>query len=114
MAQTKIRAEMEQNANDPYVQVVGNFLLQYITDNPGAAGHILDEGKSIKESLKAMETEARKKKVGNVAVLTDAEGFAVVLMYYGIEGTPVLAQPIRPAAPKVDFDVNLDDLLPKL
>jgi hypothetical protein len=109
-AVSKIKVEMERKNDDPYVQVVGEFLLGYLKDNPGSAEQFMDPEKSIEKSLDEMRKAAEKKKKGTCAVLTDAEGFAIVLKYYGIE----LAQGglVEPAAkPKVDFDVDLDDLL---
>ena len=110
----KLRTEMEQNKTDQYVQVVGAFLLQHLEANPGDAEKVLAEGKTVKGSLSFMRDEAKKKQSGNVAVLTPQEGFDIVLKYYGITGaqasfTPAAA-PVKPA-PKVDFDVSLDDLL---
>ena len=71
-----------------------------------------------------MRKEAQKKKVGNCAVLTDAEGFAIVLKYCGIDAAPQAAAPAAPVAPpfmhcqppasqhnSIDFDVTLDELL---
>lgn len=120
-AESKIKAEISANANNPYTQVVGNFLLQQLATNPGAAEQILAEGKTIKGSLDEMQKEARKKQVGNCAVLTDQEGFAIVLKYYGIkagsepQGCPSAAPavPVKPPAQgsDIDFDVRLDDLL---
>jgi hypothetical protein len=80
-----------------------------------------------------MRKEARKQSSGDCAVLSDPEGFAIVLKYYGIEGSasprpaesvtpaeaapaPVQeaaapAPPVQEAKKSVSFDVNLDDLL---
>lgn len=109
-AAEKLRNEMEQNKNHKYVQVVGNFLLGYLAKNSGAAEQILAEGKTIKGSLEEMKKEARKSQADNVGVLTDEEGFAVVLQYYGITGAPGNV-PAPATAPASDFDVKLDDLL---
>lgn len=114
---SKIQTEMNQNQNHPYVKVVGGMLLQQLEVNPGAAERILAEGKTIKDSFKEMQKEARKKQVDGCATLTDAEGFAVVLKYFGIEApvnTPLPATPpaaAAPALPVTDFDVKLEDLL---
>ncbi len=115
---SKIQTEMDQNTNNPYIQVVGGFLLQHLDANPGSAERILAEGKSIKASLDEMRKVAEKKKVGSCAVLTDAEGFAVVLKYFGIEpGQATVAPAIKheplptPEKPVDGFDVKLEDLL---
>jgi len=115
-ATEKLKNEMAKE-NNPYVQAVGQFLLQHIESNPANAEKILAEEKNILKSLDEMRKAAEKKKVGNVAVLTDQEGFAIVLNYFGIKANtesvtnfkPVI--PVPNLKPSVDFDVNLDDLL---
>lgn len=110
----KIKSEMGQNENNSYVQVVGSFLLQYLNGNPASSENILQESKTILKSLDEMRKEAEKKKVGSCAVLTDQEGFAVVLKYFGIndklEKTEYKA-PETKTTSNNHFDVNLDDLL---
>jgi hypothetical protein len=110
----KISVEIQKEKN-PYVQAVGGFLLQHLDKNPQDAEKILVQDKTILKSLDAMKKEAEKKKVGNCAVLTDAEGFAVVLKYFGIDGQVVLPEaPVPvPTTSKTssDFDVKLDDFL---
>ncbi len=110
----KIRDEMVSKTNDTYIQVVGDMLLHQLTVNPTAAEKVMANGKTIAGSLSAMRSAAEKKKSGNCAVLTDAEGFAVVLDYFGIKGaasTDSLVPAVSPMAPALDFDVSLDDLL---
>ena len=118
---TKLKTEMDQNKNNSYVKVVGGFLLQHLDANPSDAEKILDKEKSIAKSLDEMRKVAEKKKVGNYAVLTDQEGFAVVLKYFGIEGNsavpapvvhpPVVSSPAGGPKHASDFDVRLEDLL---
>ncbi len=83
-AMDKLRDEMAENAGSRYVQVVGEYLTDYLLDHPEAEASILAEGKSIKGSLSAMEAEARKVKVGSVAVLDDQTAFGIVRGYFGI------------------------------
>ena len=112
----KIKAEMKKEKN-PYVQIVGEFMLQQLDKYPEAAEKILATDKTILKSLEEMRKVAEKNKVGNCAVLSDAEGFAVVLKYFGIAGqplafdVPVMAPATTPIAPVTDFDVKLDDFL---
>jgi hypothetical protein len=116
----KINTEMKKDKN-PYVQVIGQFLLQHVESNPGSAEKIMAKDKTIIKSLAAMQTEAQKKKVGNCAVLTDQEGFAIVLKYFGIEGTVETSTPAKKehneqqaesTPTKSDnFDIKLEDLL---
>lgn len=83
-AMDKLRDEMAENAGNRYIQVVGEYLTDYLLDHPEAEAAILTDGKSIKGSLSAMEAEARKVKVGSVAVLDDQTAFGIVRGYFGI------------------------------
>jgi hypothetical protein len=114
----KIQSEMTKNNTNSYIQVVGGFLLQHLSENPQDAEKINAADKTIGKSLNEMEKAARKKKVGNYAVLTDQEGFEVVLKYFGIEGQPapmpsatVMPPAAHSPAPSPSFNVSLEDLL---
>lgn len=126
-AAAKIRAEQASN-NTPYVRVVGDFLLTRLEEHPELAEAILKEGKTIAKSLDAMRKVAEKKKVGNCAVLTDSEGFAVVIGYFESEGPsepakqPTDEKPKKTEKPKTDskpqkpepeteVDFDFDELL---
>jgi hypothetical protein len=113
----KIKAEIDGNKNNPYIQVVGDFILQHLQGNPSNAEKIVQEGKTIGKSLDEMKKAAEKKKVGNCAVLTDQEGFNIVLKYFGIEETTpgVIAKPVEvvqiPTVKDknpIEFNVELD------
>ena len=119
----KIKAEMEADKANGYVQAVGTFLLEYVEQNPSVAPQLSATDKTIANSLEAMRTEASKKKSNNVAVIAPQEGFAIVLKYFGIEGpapTSFVAAPreaitvtterTKPAKP-TEFNVSLDDFL---
>lgn len=80
----KINDEMEKEKN-PYVKVIGEYLLGVIRNNEGAAESVLDKEKTIMNSLEAMRKEAEKVKVGNMAILSDEEGFSIVLKYFEIK-----------------------------
>ncbi|MGM0776945.1 MAG: hypothetical protein ACQEXE_10285 [Bacillota bacterium] len=112
----KLKSEMEKEKSS-YVQIVGQFLLNQVENNPDAAEKVLEKDKSIMKSLTAMRKAAEKQKVGNMAVLSDEEGFAVVLEYFGIKGkgvpqTLVQSTPVAERAKvSADFDVSLEDFL---
>lgn len=113
---SKLKDEMDKNLNNPYIQVVGGYLLQQLESTPDIAEKIMATDKTIGKSLDEMRKVADGKKVGNCAVLTDREGFEVVLKYFGIEAStaPVDTAGTAPVAtPKTesDFDVKLEDLL---
>lgn len=120
---SKLKAEIDGNKNNLNIKVVGDFLLGHLETNPVAAEKILAADKTIAKSLDAMKAEAKKKQHNGMAMLTDAEGFAIVLKYFDIEGVPVVASasaapPSSRAASTLaaepslpDFDVKLDDFL---
>lgn len=110
---------MEQNKNDPYVQVVGEFLLQHLDKNPQDAEKIFADDKTIAKSLEEMRKVAEKKKVKNCAMFTPQEGFELVMKYFGIETSQDLQKPSdssKSLGPNsgtgaIDFDIKLVDLL---
>ena len=105
-AMDKLRDELAGNPSK-YVQVVGEYLTDYLLRHPEAEGAILAEGKSVAGSLKAMEDEARKQKSGNVAVLDDATAFGIVLKYYGLAPEAVRPEPVQSQPEPVDpFDLD--------
>lgn len=113
----KIKAEMEKEKN-PYVQVIGQFLLRHLENNPDDADKVADKDKTIIGSLKVMQHEAALKKVDGVAVLTDEQGFEIVLKYFGIEGKPDVQDPAIQEPIKKEqkhqadpFDVKLEDFM---
>ena len=114
----KLQSEMTQNIANTYIQAVGGFLLQHLAENPQDAKKILTADKAIGKSLDEMSKAASKKKVGNCGVLTDQEGFAVVLKYFGITTAPTTARAAAPIAsadpvptkPEINFDIKLEDL----
>ncbi|MDP4147104.1 MAG: hypothetical protein Q8936_21955 [Bacillota bacterium] len=115
---SKIKSEINQNKTNLYVQVVGDFLLQQLERNPEAAEKILDNKKSILKSLDEMKKAAEKKRAGNCAVLTDEEGFEIVLKYFEIKLNPIKSnkapetnKPDIKTSSNSEFDIDLDDLL---
>ncbi|KLU66724.1 hypothetical protein DEAC_c13920 [Desulfosporosinus acididurans] len=116
----KLQSEMTKNNNNSYIQVVGSFLLQHLNDNPTDAEKIINTDKTVAKSLEEMRKVAEKKKNGNCAVLTDQEGFEVVLKYFGIDAKPtvIVTKPAQNVTEKpksvtaaADFDIKLEDLL---
>jgi hypothetical protein len=116
----KIKSEMTKNNTNSYIQAVGGFLLQHLESNPQDAEKILVADKTVGKSLDEMRKAAQKKKVGSCAVLTDQEGFAIVLKYFGIDTKPseYVPKPVESVTEKVIsndksnyFDIKLEDLL---
>lgn len=117
----KIKAEIDGNKNNPYIKVIGEFLLQHLALHNGAAEKVLQEGKTIKGSIDEMKKVAKTRAVNGCGMLTDQEGFEIVLKYFDIKFTPITVAPISkeavpgPVAPivenkksSVQFNVELD------
>lgn len=118
----KLQDEITGSQNNPYIQVIGNFLIQHVQANPECVEKIMEKGKSISKSLEAMKNEALKKQSNGMAMLTDAEGYAIVLKYFGIDGNPVPMNAIgspgkSTSTPQMQFErensfhVTLDEFL---
>lgn len=117
----KLNAEIDANKSNPYVKVIGDFLKAHIGANPQDAEKIVVAEKTVIKSLDAMKNEAKKNQSNGMAMLTDAEAFAVVFKYYGIEGQAAISPaPVVPSPDHVKnitqkassrFDISLDELL---
>lgn len=103
-AMDKLRDEMAQKSDNGYVQAVGEYLTAYLLTHPTAAASIMTEGKTIEGSLQAAKESAKKKQQNGVAVVPDAEVYAEVLKYYGLDEN---AKPQTSAV----LGLGLDDIL---
>lgn len=127
-ATAKLMTELRMEGVHPYVSAIGNFLLDFLKDNPSAAEKIMVEGKTIIGSMKEMRKEAEKVKKDNCAVLTSDQGFDIVLKYFGIKKTGAMQNKIlssdsprdvsKPTKPKIlssgaapRFEASLDEFL---
>jgi len=86
-AMDKIRDEMAKS-KDNYVQVVGEYLTDYLLAHPEAEAALLEKGKSIEGSLAAVRKEAEKVKTGNMAILDVKTVFGIVAGYFGLKPEP--------------------------
>lgn len=128
----KLKAEMEANKSNAYIQNVGQYLIEYLGRQPDDAVNIMVDGKTIAKSLAFMRDEAKKQSGGgSFAVITPEQGYGIVMKYYDINNVHVppaiipkaaetVPEPVTksiqvpaPAAAKssIDFDISLDDLL---
>ncbi|WP_339241363.1 hypothetical protein MKX40_10525 [Paenibacillus sp. FSL R5-0517] len=82
----KLQAEMDVKGSNAYVKAVGKFVINHIQANPEEAEKVLDADKTIAKSLEVMKEQAKKKAVGGMSMISDAEGYAIVLKYFGIKG----------------------------
>ncbi|MBU3126771.1 MULTISPECIES: hypothetical protein [Clostridium] len=115
----KLKTEMDSSKNNTYGQVVGGFLIEHLIANPSSAEKILNADKTIGLSLGEMKKVAEKRRIGSCAVLTDQEGFGIVLKYFGIESSitnipskikePAVEAPVtKKKESEIDFNVELD------
>jgi hypothetical protein len=111
----KLRTEMEQNKENAYIQLIGQFLIQKIDMIPELSEKIMDPSKTIANSLKFMEAEAKKKAGSSrMAMFTPDEGFAIGLKYYGIQASESASPgPASITIPqnKPELKFSLEDLL---
>lgn len=98
----KLQKEMEANAQNPYVQLIGNYLIAHLESKPEHAENLMDESKTILKSLDAMQRYAGTKRVGNYAIVSDEEGFQVVLQYFGCWEGEMLEIPPEPQRPVIN------------
>jgi hypothetical protein len=95
----KLNNQMAANEKHPYVQIIGQYLLNHLEGKPEDAEKFLDDDKTILKSIDTMRRFAETRRVGNMAMLTDEEGFGVVLQYFGCwQGEPfnIPVEPQRP------------------
>lgn len=111
----KLDKEIEsQKSKNSYVAVIGEYLIHYVTRHPNEAEKILNDSKTISGALAAMKAEARKKAQAGFAMISDDEGYGIVLKYFGINPTNT-----EYPTPKIIFcnkksaksiDIDLEDL----
>jgi len=117
----KITDEMEANKSNSNIKVIGDFLVRQLKLSNGGAEKVLQGGKTIIKSIDEMSKVAKTKAVKGCGMLTDQEGFGIVLKYFDIKFTPVTAsplpikiaeEPVAPIAqnkkPDIEFNVELD------
>ena len=78
--------------------------LSSICTNDIIAGRLLrslSEGKTLKGCISSLWSEARKRKIGSVAVMSDTEAFELVDKYFDIE--PQEQKNIKAAAQTIDI-----------
>lgn len=101
----KLDLEMEKEKKNPYVTVIGEYLVNFIRNNEHNAPEFLNEKKTISGAIDKMKSAARKNATRGVGMLTDEEAYNIVLKYYEVKEKPVLK-----AISKKKVDISLDDL----
>lgn len=83
----KLKEEVKQEKS-PYVQVIGDFLVDHIDNNPDFGKYVLREGRTIVGSLEYVKSFAQKEQVNGVAVMADDAVFKHVLKYFKLKELP--------------------------
>jgi len=117
----KLKAEIDGSKNNSNIQAVGKFMLHYLELCPEASEQVLKEGKTLKGSIDEMKKIAKTKAVDGCGMITDNEGFGIVLKYFDIKRIvsevtqnpiEVVKDTVAPIAQNkksdIDFNVELD------
>ena len=106
----KVKEEMKNSS----LKIIGEYVLKHLEVNKNAAKNIVEGKKNLKGSIDAMRREAEKVKVGNMAILTEEEGFKIVDKYFGFVGVQeemeVREAPKEELKTKKKFSMGLEDL----
>ncbi len=84
LAIKKINDEVQKNHSNTYLVMVGEHIIDCITTEE-AAEKVLEKGKSLQGCLSHIQTEAAKKKVGQVAVIQSDIVYGWAREYFGLE-----------------------------
>jgi hypothetical protein len=109
-ALTKIQAEVTAAPTKQYLAVIGGFMMDRIRNHPEDAEKVLVEGKTLAGGLNAMKELAKKNQSDGCGILTEEQGFTVVLEYFGIH-VPQKADQAAQVVQDAGFSVDLDALL---
>ncbi len=118
----KLNSEMDKE-DKKEIRVIGEFLIQQVNGNEEVAKAILTEGKTIMKSLDEMKKVAKQRAINGCAVIEDAEGFKIVMDYFGInkkidiknnETKVVSINDYKEKSTLEGIDINLDDILDNL
>ncbi|MEG1497724.1 MAG: Cas9 inhibitor AcrIIA9 family protein [Clostridiales bacterium] len=99
----KINDEMQKTPENTYTEVIGHYIIDHITNVN--AEHVLDKDKTLNQLLSNITATAKKQAKNNIAVLADAEVFAMVDDYFGL-GVVADAK-IGP----IGININFDDFI---
>lgn len=108
-----LRKEMESKDN-PYINIIGEYLINQMTSIPELIDLIKVNGKTIAGSIEEMKKVAKTKQAGGMAMLTDAEGFTIVLNYFGlnkqVNEINVVSSGVTTCEKKRSISIDLDAL----
>lgn len=80
----KINAEMQKNANDPYTEIIGHYVIDRCLE-ADCAKKVMNGKKDLLGAMGKVMERAKQAKKGNVAVLMPADVFGEVDQYFGFK-----------------------------
>lgn len=98
----KINIEIQARPNDHYLALIGEYTIDQITTEETAEG-ILATEKTLAGAIQDIEQKARKRAVGNCAVIEGAVVYSWAREYFGI------AEAAKPQAAAENTHLSLDD-----
>ena len=94
----KLKSEIEKESKNPYVKMIGEYLIGYVQQNPAASEALTNPNKTILKSLDAMKKKAQKNQSNGIAMMTGEEGYKVVREYFGIKDSDGDSSPVQSTA----------------
>lgn len=79
----KINQEMQKRPDDPYVEIIGHYIIDRCGLDAACERKAAAEKKTLEGAMKAVQEAAKKKAVNGCAVLTPDAVFGEVDKYFG-------------------------------
>lgn len=79
----KINQEMQKRPDDPYVEIIGHYIIDRCGLDADCERKAAEEKKTLEGAMKAVQEAAKKKAVNGCAVLTPDAVFGEVDKYFG-------------------------------
>lgn len=110
-ATEKVSREME--TDNPYIKVLGEYILTDVLTDDFAAEKVLDEKKPLKGCLEAIKAKARKDAADGMAMVRGDAVYGWLREYYGVSGSTEASAPVPAAGAEKTPDnvVSIYDLM---
>lgn len=114
----KINQEMQKRPDDPYVEIIGHYIIDRCGLDADCEKRAASE-KTLEGAMKAVQEAAKKKAVNGCAVLTPDAVFGEVDKYFGfaadelaqaraMRSSGAVSAPAAPAVPPAPAAVSVD------
>lgn len=115
----KINQEMQKRPDDPYVEIIGHYIIDRCGLDADCERKAAAEKKTLEGAMKAVQEAAKKKAVNGCAVLTPDAVFGEVDKYFGfpadelaqaraMRSSGAVSAPAAPAVPPAPAAVSVD------